>query len=495
MIKKKILSLLLSSSCKNTIKSTIKKCENLLANFDINDVSAIRNHDETILKYYYRLIENTDFKDEKIKNNNEEYKNDWLLSNVMLSPESTYNDIKKIKPLKGRKNILFSQVLENSKSQDLVTKNFKDNKYAMDDEIFQKLGTWSNNLAHVCEEDIKTVAGSMNFDLKDMGSDKKNERELKKAQNKFCINIFNAQKLYKNEPKFACDIKEILSNIENYNNDLSVEEDPNLKKMLSLIKEFYPDQLVDKEFLKKFSYCLNVEDTAVDFYEMKNIGTKQLLMYQDRTIKKNISEGEEPYEEQTLITFIVPDEVKTKDGKPTCRVVTMNKMEYDKYIKYNNSYTIPQKYVETYSKRYNISQKDEWKTVDCLRKSQTGKELTSRERKALMAKCSVSSYHIPVDYVEDFLKEREITNINRSYPPLVEQLAYCGSALHDITPPQQKEKVLSNILEPQDKICMENKTEYEKKYPDPEEKFNDKHNVQKCFEKIYNKLYNKERSK
>lgn len=58
---------------------------------------------------------------------------------------------------------------------------------------------------------------------------------------------------------------------------------------------------------------------------MKNIATKQLMLYQDRAKKENRSQGEDLYEDQALITFLVPDEVKTKDGKDTCRIVNINK--------------------------------------------------------------------------------------------------------------------------------------------------------------------------
>lgn len=49
------------------------------------------------------------------------------------------------------------------------------------------------------------------------------------------------------------------------------------------------------------------------------------MLYQDRAKKENRSQGEDLYEDQALITFLVPDEVKTKDGKDTCRIVNINK--------------------------------------------------------------------------------------------------------------------------------------------------------------------------
>lgn len=72
---------------------------------------------------------------------------------------------------------------------------------------------------------------------------------------------------------------------------------------------------------------------------------------------------------------------------------------------------------------------------------------------------------------------------NRQFPPLVEQLAYCGSSLYDITPSKEKEEYLSNTLKPQEEICQKNKEKYEGKYADPEQKFNKDFNTKDNFEK------------
>ena len=482
MIQKRLLSNLLNSSCKNSIKTAIKLCEGQIKDFDDdNMLEKITNYDKKVLLYYYSLIENTDFKQKRIERHNDEYKNDYYFYNVMKSPESKYNDIKAIKTLKGRKTPTLKQILEHSKSEDLITKDFLDTELALEDELFQKLGTWSNTLTHECEQEIKTIAGNMNFDIKDMGSRRKNDRELEKTRNNFNIKIYEALKLYKNNSEYACDAKDVFKNKDDFNDNLSIEPNPNVQKMLSLIKKFYPNQNVDKDFLWRFAYSLHIEDTAVDFYEMKNIATKQLMLYQDRAKKENRSQGEDLYEDQALITFLVPDEVKTKDGKDTCRIVNINKKEYDKYINYNNNYTLSKSYIEMYSRKYNI--KDEYETEKLLINSQKGNRLSIKEVKALMAKCAISSYHVPVDYVEDFIKERGITEINRQFPPLVEQLAYCGSSLYDITPSKEKEEYLSNTLKPQEEICQKNKEKYEGKYVDPEQKFNKDFNTKDNFEK------------
>lgn len=163
MIQKRLLSNLLNSSCKNSIKTAIKLCEGQIKDFDDdNMLEKITNYDKKVLLYYYSLIENTDFKQKRIERHNDEYKNDYYFYNVMKSPESKYNDIKAIKTLKGRKTPTLKQILEHSKSEDLITKDFLDTELALEDELFQKLGTWSNTLAHECEQEIKTIAGNMN---------------------------------------------------------------------------------------------------------------------------------------------------------------------------------------------------------------------------------------------------------------------------------------------------------------------------------------------
>ena len=483
MIKKKLISNLLNSSTKNSIKTAIKTCEEYINDFDNKKARLkMQDYDKKILLYYYTLIENTDFKDNMIKTYNADYKSDYFFYKAMESSESIYNNINEIKPLAGKSKISIGQILQNSNSKDIVTKNFKDNKYALEDEIYQKLNTWSNTLAHKCEEEIETIAGNMNFDIKNSGGKQGNSVKLEKMRNNFNKKIYNALKLYRNSSEYACDAKDVFKNRDSFNDDLSLEQNPNVKKMINLIKKVYPDQKVDKDFLWRFAYSLHIEDTAVDFYKMKNIAAKQLLLFQDRAKKENKSKGEELYEDQALITFIVPDGVKrTKDGKDTCRIITINKDEYDKYIKYNNNYTFPKSYIKKYSRKYNI--KDEYETEKLLINSQKGNRLSIKEVKALMAKCAISSYHVPVDYVEDFIKERGITEINRQFPPLVEQLAYCGSSLYDITPSKEKEEYLSNTLKPQEEICQKNKEKYEGKYADPEQKFNKDFNTKDSFEK------------
>lgn len=223
MIQKRLLSNLLNSSCKNSIKTAIKLCEGQIKDFDDDNVlEKITNYDKKVLLYYYSLIENTDFKQKRIERHNDEYKNDYYFYNVMKSPESKYNDIKAIKTLKGRKTPTLKQILEHSKSEDLITKDFLDTELALEDELFQKLGTWSNTLAHECEQEIKTIAGNMNFDIKDMGSRRKNDRELEKTRNNFNIKIYEALKLYKNNSEYACDAKDVFKNKDDFNDNLSI---------------------------------------------------------------------------------------------------------------------------------------------------------------------------------------------------------------------------------------------------------------------------------
>lgn len=483
MIKRKIIPVLLSSNCKSTIKTAIKQNENLLNNFDVEGtIEKIREKNNKILLYYYSLIENTDLKDDIITNNNEEYINDKVLSQIMLSSNNIFNNVKEIKPLKGKKGITLAQLLKNSKSKDLVTKNFKDNKYAMDDELYQKVATWSNTLAHRCENEIKNISESISFDVLNIKNKKNKDEEISKMKSNFGKELFEAHTEYKNNTNYACDLKEIIKNLNEYSDDLYAEDNINVKRILSLIKEHYPNQIVDKDFLGKYTYCLELQDTCADLFEMKNIATKQLLLYQDRTKEKNKSQGDDLYEDQSVISFIVPDTVKTKDNKSTCRVISLNKTEYDKYIKYNNNYTFSTKYIQMYSQKYSINERD---AESYLRNSQTGYKISSRERKALMSKCAVSSYHIPVDYLEDFIEKREIKNINKTYPPIVENLAYSGSTLYDITPSPKKEEFLSKILKEQEQTCLENEKKYIK-YVEPETKFNKNCCISDHFEEILN---------
>ena len=78
MIQKRLLSNLLNSSCKNSIKTAIKLCEGQIKDFDDdNMLEKITNYDKKVLLYYYSLIENTDFKQKRIERHNDEYKNDY----------------------------------------------------------------------------------------------------------------------------------------------------------------------------------------------------------------------------------------------------------------------------------------------------------------------------------------------------------------------------------------------------------------------------------
>lgn len=470
MVNGKIIPKILSSKVKSNIKTLVKQNDALLSNYDKKGVpEKIREKSDTILQYYYYLIENTDFKNSTIDDHNKEYNNDPRLSKVMLSESHTYNDPKTIKLKEGQKGYTALQVLKHSKSKDLVTKDFKDNALAMDDEILQKVSSWSNRLAHRCDAEISSIGGSMHFDVMLYPNDptrvKKTPGKLKKE---FNGELYLAYKEFKNDVNYSCDIESILKNIDNYNDNLSLETDVNVQKMIALIKKHYPDQMVNKEFLRKYTYCMNLEDSCMDFFEMKNIAIKELIISQDRTKEQNLEMGEDIYEEQNVITFVVPDTKLTKDGKPTCRVVSLTKTEYDRYIKYNDSYSFSLAHIEMYAKKYNIS---EYEAEKHMSDAVKGNRLSSTERKALMAKCAVNSYHIPLDELENFATERGIKHLNRDYPPLIECFAYSGSTLYDLVPSQEREKALSQVLERQEKICAKNEAAL-KKCVDPEKKFN-----------------------
>lgn len=476
MAKARFIPKILTSNAKSTIKTIIKSTDNLLAHYDKNGVpEKIREKSDTILQYFYYLIENTDFKEKIIDQHNDEYSNDWKLSKVMTSDKHLHNDIKTLKS-KTDKKLTYLQVLKNSKSKDLVTKDFKDNLLAMDDEVFQKISSWANRFAHRCDGEIESVGGSLTFDVPENETPAKKQRLIDGYKRDFSTDLFKAYKDFKNDVTYSCNIKEILKNIDEnkYNKDLYAEKDINVQKILSLIKKYYPNQIVDEEFLRKYTYCMDLEESCVDFFEIKNQAIKELLIYQDRAKELNKEQGEDLYEEQNIITFVVPDVTKTKDGKPTCRVVSMNKKEYDTYIRFNNSYSFSTKHIKMYAKKHNIS---DYEAERYMTDAVSGDKLTVTERKALMAKCAVNSYHIPVDELDTFVNDHGIKNLNKDYPPLVECFAFSGSTLYDITPSTEKEKVLSSVLARQEKICQENMEEYTKKYVEPEEQFNKKNSI------------------
>ena len=94
MIKKKLISNLLNSSTKNSIKTAIKTCEEYINDFDNKKARLkMQDYDKKILLYYYTLIENTDFKDNMIKTYNADYKSDYFFYKAMESSESIYNNI------------------------------------------------------------------------------------------------------------------------------------------------------------------------------------------------------------------------------------------------------------------------------------------------------------------------------------------------------------------------------------------------------------------
>lgn len=476
MVNKKFIPKLLTTSAKNGIKSLVKQNDLLLSKYDNEGVpKKIIEKSNLILQYYYYLIENTDFKNKIIDDHNSEYIDEPELSKVMLSKGHVYNDPKTMKGANENRKHSYLEFLENSKSNDVVTKDFKDNKLALDDEILQKVSNWSNRIAHRLNDEISEVGKKMNFNPMlypdDRTKVKKSPNRLKKE---FSTEVYFAYKEFKNDKNLSCSIDEILKNIDNYNNNLALEKDENVKKMIKLIKKHYPDQKIDKEFLRQFTYCMNIEDSCLDFFEMKNISSKELIIMQERIKEKNIEKGEDIYEDQNIITFVVPDIKLTKDGKPTCRVVSLSKSEYDRYIKYNDSYSFSPAHIEMYAKKYHISVEEAKKL---MQESVSGNKLTATERKALMAKCAVTSFHIPLDELNDFAAERGIKYLNREYPPLIECIAYSGTTLYDVVPSQEREKVVGKALSRQEKICAKNEAKF-KNCADPERQFNKKNSIE-----------------
>ena len=468
------LARVLSSKNIEKLKTYINENRILLSNSDGKDMSKISKQNKNILYFFYYLLENTDFKDDVITQNNNTYKNDRILSEVCLSELSINNDLSLIKPKEGKSKVTYDQILKSSHSKDIVTKDFKDNEFANEDELMQKVSSWANKMAHWCQDDIEAVLGSMHF----------SDRNEKKA-NKFLNKLYKAQIDYTNDKDeaYSFDVDYIIKNIDNMKDNLYDEDNMNVKKALNLIEKYYPNQIVNKEFLKKYLYCMKVEDTYMDFFNVKTQAVKELMLYQDRGIQQNIEANEEDkYDDQSLITFIVKDDRKTPQGQETCRVVTINKKEFDRYIKYNNNYFYSNAHVKMYADKYKKSEYDMRRELEG---ASTGIELTQTEIKALMAKCAVNSFHIPVKDLDDFIAEKHLTNINYDYPPIVESLAYYGSALYDITPSKNKEGVLEEVLEQQEETCENNRKEYERRYANPEKKFNEDNNISKKIEKKF----------
>ena len=105
---------------------------------------------------------------------------------------------------------------------------------------------------------------------------------------------------------------------------------------------------------------------------------------------------------------------------------------------------------------------------------------------ALMEKCSVSVFHVPDKALDKFTLTQNI-QINDTYPPIVECMAYNGGNIYDITPSQKKEKGLEEYLRDQQLRNLTN----EKRYNENFEKMYSEKKIEKKAKKEMKKVLDK----
>ena len=159
---------------------------------------------------------------------------------------------------------------------------------------------------------------------------------------------------------------------------------------------------------------------------------------------------------------------------------------YDRYLKYNDSVNFTDKHIDSFSDNGYVNDSHKRKIRGELKSTFSDRNIDANCMNALMEKCSVSVFHVPDKALDKFTLTQNI-QINDTYPPIVECMAYNGGNIYDITPSQKKEKGLEEYLRDQQLRNLTN----EKRYNENFEKMYSEKKIEKKAKSIVQNIQNR----
>ncbi|MBQ8379346.1 MAG: hypothetical protein IJX34_00850 [Clostridia bacterium] len=387
-----------------------------------------------ILDNFYRIIENTNCKENLIISHNNNYMYSKELSKLCSSEESIKNT---------------GDSLKEDKSKDIVTSDFKKCLYACEDEKMQKVAFWANRLAHGCSDEIGTFAEEF------LGASSY-EEEAEQKRKLFLKRIFEANEKFREKAEFKFNRSRLAILIKKADFDFDRCTDPDFIKAKALMKESkVPCR--DKEAIRDFIYCNKLQDMTNNFYAFKDNAIENLILY--------LNDPEIDEEDKHIVAFRIKDKkMKDKKGNSLSRIVLANKGMYERYLEFNDSVQFTDSHIDGYSDNKRMSISDKIKARKEIEKSFGDRNIDSNMIIALMEKCSISVFHGTDKRLDKSIMKYGITSLNENYSPVIECIAHNGGNIYDITPSPKKEDGLENYTVSQEEINKLNKEKWQENF-------------------------------
>ena len=154
--------------------------EKYLQNYNLDGREKLYDLNTEILDNFYRMIENTNCKNNLIKNHNNNFKYSRDLSKLCGSVPAIDNA---------------GESLKSDRSKDVVSSDFRKCINALEDEKMQKVAFWANKIAHAGKDEIAT------FTEQFLG-ETRGEKELERKKSMFTARIAKANTAFNSEPTY-----------------------------------------------------------------------------------------------------------------------------------------------------------------------------------------------------------------------------------------------------------------------------------------------------
>lgn len=452
----RIANNLLNSKNENIILDMLILQQKLLKDYNGEGRSKLDKVNSYILDNFYRIVENTNCKDNLITSHNGNYRYSKELFDLCSSPSFIINT---------------GDSLKNDKSKDVVTEDFRKCKDACEDEKMQKVAFWANRIAHGCTDEIAT------FTEQYMGVSN-TEDEAEKKKKIFLKRVYKANEYFTNQPEYRFNQSRLSLLIKKDDFDFESCIDPDFLKAKDLMREAkIPCR--DKIAVKNFIYCNKLQNMTNNFYAFKDNAVENLILH--------LNDPQIDEEDKHIEAFRIKDRnMKGRNGESLSRIVLANKSMYDQYLKYNDSVNFTDKHIDSFSDNGYVNDSHKRKIRGELKSIFSDRNIDTNCMNALMEKCSVSVFHVPDKALDKFTLTQNI-QINDTYPPIVECMAYNGGNIYDITPSQKKEKGLEEYLRDQQLRNLTN----EKRYNENFEKMYSEKKIEKKAKSIVQNIQNR----
>ena len=393
----------------------------------------------------------------------------------------------------------FFSIIDRAKSNDIITRDYKEIDYLPVEVVIQKTIDISNRFAHAYDKRIydlylQTTINDENIFLVNQPSNLSRSQRQYAIRTEFERRLISAYHDIENSDLQIDfnDIQDFLNKNKN-NNDIDFSQNSNIMKVIDISKKYFKNQKYTSDFLANYCEMLQLEGKSQNWFYAKNTLQNIEMKYQDRATKELKELGESEALEKTTYTFICEDNTLLPDGRESYRIVTMDKKFYDEYIKFNNTCYLSDAYVKYALSKVGVEQKD--MTEEAINEARNqlrdiAKKIgvnvidvrDSYKFQALVECGSVTVSHRSKEDVDKFCKDNNITELCMNPSILPQCLARSGQEVNSNSIVAKENNFIMEYQKKNKKICENN----EKKFHGDIDSFNKEYDLLGCFIKERN---------